>query len=198
MEPYIKMKKQISLLLTALLLGLSTLALADNPRVLMVTSLGEIELELDQEKAPLSVENFLRYVDEGYYNDTIFHRVINSFMIQGGGFTQEMTKKPSHSPVKNEARNGLKNSRGTIAMARTNQPHSATSQFFINHIDNDNLDYPSFDGWGYAVFGRITKGVETMDKIADVFTVTASNGMKNVPEQPVLIKSVTRITNETK
>ncbi|MCP4994065.1 MAG: peptidyl-prolyl cis-trans isomerase [Gammaproteobacteria bacterium] len=192
------MKKHISLLLTALLLGLSTLALADNPRVLMVTSLGEIELELDQEKAPLSVENFLRYVDEGYYNDTIFHRVINSFMIQGGGFTQEMTKKPSHSPVKNEARNGLKNSRGTIAMARTNQPHSATSQFFINHIDNDNLDYPSFDGWGYAVFGRITKGVETMDKIADVFTVTASNGMKNVPEQPVLIKSVTRITNETK
>ncbi|MCP3663961.1 MAG: peptidyl-prolyl cis-trans isomerase [Gammaproteobacteria bacterium] len=192
------MKKQISLLLTALLLGLSTLALADNPRVLMVTSLGEIELELDQEKAPLSVENFLRYVDEGYYNDTIFHRVINSFMIQGGGFTQDMTKKPSHSPVKNEAKNGLKNSRGTIAMARTNRPHSATSQFFINHIDNDNLDYPSFDGWGYAVFGRITKGIETMDKIADVFTVTASNGMKNVPEQPVLIKSITRITNETK
>jgi len=164
------------------------------PKVLMKTSLGEIELELNAEKAPVTVDNFLRYVDEGFYNGTIFHRVINNFMIQGGGFTADMRRKATHAPIKNEARNGLKNERGTIAMARTSAPHSATAQFFINHVDNANLDYPSFDGWGYAVFGKVTRGMETVDKIADVFTTTR-NGMQNVPEQAVVIESITRITN---
>ena len=174
-------------------LGLCASAQAESPRVLMKTSLGEIELELDGNKAPATVENFLAYVDEGFYNGTIFHRVINSFMIQGGGFSPDMSRKPTHAPVRNEAKNGLKNERGTIAMARTSDPHSATAQFFINHVDNLNLDYPSFDGWGYAVFGKVTRGMETVDKIADVYTTTR-RGMQNVPEQPVIIESVTRIT----
>ncbi|PLY12487.1 MAG: peptidylprolyl isomerase [Sedimenticola sp.] len=169
-------------------------AFAEMQRVLMKTSLGDIELELDADKAPLSVENFLRYVDEGYYNGTIFHRVINGFMIQGGGFTADMSKKETHAAIKNEAKNGLKNARGSIAMARTNQPHSATSQFFINHVDNNNLDYPSFDGWGYAVFGKVTQGMDVVDKIADVYT-TSTKGMQNVPETTVTIENVTRIAN---
>ncbi|MCW8944724.1 MAG: peptidylprolyl isomerase [Sedimenticola sp.] len=163
-------------------------------RVLMKTSLGEIELELDGGKAPATVANFLRYVDEGFYSGTVFHRVINGFMIQGGGFTADLDQKRGHAPVKNEAKNGLSNKRGSIAMARTNQPHSATSQFFINHKDNDNLDHPSFDGWGYAVFGRVTKGLDIVDKIADVAT-TNSMGMQNVPAKTVTIESVTRISN---
>lgn len=174
------------------LLVLSFPLLAANPQVLIKTSLGDMTLELDQEKAPESVKNFLRYVDEGFYNGTIFHRVINSFMIQGGGFTPDMQRKRTYDPIRNEAKNGLKNERGTIAMARTNQPHSATSQFFINHVDNTNLDYPSFDGWGYAVFGRVTQGLETLDRIADVYTVTR-RGMQNVPEKTVLIESISRV-----
>ncbi|MES9936510.1 MAG: peptidylprolyl isomerase [Sedimenticola sp.] len=158
----------------------------------MKTSLGEIELELDGAKAPKSVENFLNYVDRGFYNGTVFHRVINSFMIQGGGFNKGMNKKHTLDPIKNEAKNGLKNLRGTIAMARTSDPHSATSQFFINHVDNTNLDYPSFDGWGYAVFGKVTRGMDTVDRIADVRTVNKSY-MKNVPETAVVIESITRI-----
>ena len=189
------MKRSFLLLTLLLSFALTTLpAIAESARVLMKTSLGDIELELDAEKAPLSVENFLQYVDEGYYTDTIFHRVINGFMIQGGGFTADLSRKDTHAAVRNEAKNGLKNKRGTIAMARTNQPHSATSQFYINHVDNDNLDYPSFDGWGYAVFGKVTQGMDVVDKIADVYTTT-SRGMKNVPETPVVIESVTRITN---
>ncbi|MES9845925.1 MAG: peptidylprolyl isomerase [Candidatus Sedimenticola sp. PURPLELP] len=176
-------------------LGLATTASAETTRVLMKTSLGDIELELDAAKAPKSVENFLRYVDKGFYNDTVFHRVINSFMIQGGGFNKAMNKKPTSDPIPNEAKNGLKNKRGTIAMARTSAPHSATAQFFINHKDNKNLDYPSFDGWGYAVFGKVTRGMETVDKIADVHTVTKSY-MKNVPETPVVIESITRIQTQ--
>ncbi|MES9965069.1 MAG: peptidylprolyl isomerase [Candidatus Sedimenticola sp. 20ELBAFRAG] len=176
-------------------LGLATAASAETTRVLMKTSLGDIELELDAAKAPKSVENFLRYVDKGFYNDTVFHRVINSFMIQGGGFNKAMNKKPTSDPIPNEAKNGLKNKRGTIAMARTSAPHSATAQFFINHKDNENLDYPSFDGWGYAVFGKVTRGMETVDKIADVHTVTKSY-MKNVPETPVVIESITRIQTQ--
>jgi len=188
------------LLLRALLpllilgLGLNGPLAAETSRVLMKTSLGDITLELDAEKAPATVQNFLRYVDEGFYSGTIFHRVINGFMIQGGGFTVDLDRKRGHAPVKNEARNGLSNQRGTIAMARTNDPHSATSQFFINHKDNDNLDYPSFDGWGYAVFGRVTEGMETVDRIADTATAT-SMGMQNVPITPVVIESVTRISN---
>lgn len=184
------------LLATILSFGLASVAGAETVRILMKTSLGEIELELDQDKAPESVENFLRYTDEGFYNGTIFHRVINSFMIQGGGFTSDMEKKRTHAPIRNEAKNGLKNERGTIAMARTNDPQSATAQFFINHTDNPFLDYPGQDKWGYAVFGRVTSGMETVDKIADVHT-TRRRGMSNVPEQAVIIESVTRITDES-
>lgn len=175
-----------------MLLCVSQFTLADSPKVLIKTSMGDIEITLNQEKAPASVKNFLAYVDEGYYNGTIFHRVINSFMIQGGGFTPDMKKKDTKDPVTNEARNGLKNKRGTIAMARTSDPHSATSQFFINHVNNKNLDYPSFDGWGYAVFGKVTKGMDVVDNIADVFTKTVGP-MKNVPEKTIVIKSVTRL-----
>ncbi|MCW8891088.1 MAG: peptidylprolyl isomerase [Sedimenticola sp.] len=188
-------KRLFSYLLPILLtLGLTAPVQAEMTRVLMKTSLGDIELELDGSKAPATVANFLRYVDEGFYSGTVFHRVINGFMIQGGGFTAELDQKRGHAPVKNEAKNGLTNTRGTIAMARTNQPHSATSQFFINHKDNSNLDYPSFDGWGYAVFGRVTKGIETVDRIADVAT-SSSMGMQNVPTTTVTIESVTRISN---
>lgn len=184
-----------SLLLAVFLtFGIITQSNADSTRVLMKTSLGEIELELDGDKAPGTVKNFLRYVDEGFYNGTIFHRVINGFMIQGGGFTPELNQKRGHAAIQNEAKNRLSNARGTIAMARTNAPHSATSQFFINHKDNDNLDYPSFDGWGYAVFGRVTKGMETVDRIADVST-TSKLGMQNVPVESVVIEEITRITN---
>ncbi|MCB1859851.1 MAG: peptidyl-prolyl cis-trans isomerase [Gammaproteobacteria bacterium] len=162
-------------------------------QVKLETSAGEILIELDAEKAPLSAQNFIDYVKAGHYDNTVFHRVIRGFMIQGGGFDQNMDRKPTHEPIKNEAKNGLKNDRGTIAMARTNDPHSATAQFFINHVDNDKLNYPSFDGWGYAVFGRVTRGMETVDTIADTFT-TSRGGMKNVPEEPVFIEKVTRIS----
>ncbi len=180
------------LLATLLTLGLLSTANAENTKVLLKTSMGNIELELYADKAPVSVQNFLRYVDEGFYDGTIFHRVINSFMIQGGGFDKEMQKKRTHAPIKNEASNRLKNMRGTIAMARTSEPHSATAQFFINHVDNTNLDFPGGDGWGYTVFGKVTKGMDTVDKIADVYIVTR-NGMRNVPESPVILKSATRV-----
>ncbi len=191
------MKKIFGGLLMALALSMHLTAPAaeDNPRVLMKTSKGDIELELFPKEAPLTVENFLVYVDEGYYNGTIFHRVINGFMVQGGGFNSDLDRKPTHAPIKNEAKNGLKNDRGTIAMARTNDPHSATAQFFINHENNDNLNYPSFDGWGYAVFGRVSKGIETVDAIADVYTGTRG-GMRNVPEETITIEKVTRIPTD--
>ena len=192
------MKRSLFHLLLTLFLGFGLLSTAgaETTRVLMKTSLGDIELELDGDKAPKSVENFLRYADEGFYNGTLFHRVINSFMIQGGGFTPDMERKNNHDPIKNEAKNGLKNIRGSIAMARTNLPHSATSQFFINHGDNSALDYPSRDGWGYAVFGQVAHGMETVDRIADVYTVTHANGMRNVPETAVIIENVSRITTD--
>ncbi len=155
------------------------------------TSLGTMVAELDAEKAPDSVKNFLQYVDEKYYDGTIFHRVIKDFMIQGGGFTTNMTRKPTREPVQNEAKNGLKNKRGTLAMARTSDPHSGTSQFFINHRDNAFLDYPGQDGWGYAVFGKLISGEDVMDKIAAVQT-----GSGDVPGKPVLIQSVTRVEAE--
>ncbi len=183
----------LRLLLTSLfLLGFATASQAETVHVLMKTSLGDIELELYPDKAPKTVANFLRYADKGFYNDTIFHRVIPYFMIQGGGFTRDLEEKPTLAPVANEAKNGLKNDRGTIAMARRPDPHSATAQFFINHVDNPNLDFPKPDGWGYAVFGKVTKGMDTVDKIADVFVGT-QKGMKGVPEEPVLILSVTRM-----
>jgi cyclophilin family peptidyl-prolyl cis-trans isomerase len=179
-------------LATLISLGSISLASAETTKVLMKTSMGDIEIELNGDKAPLSVDNFLRYADEGFFNGTVFHRIINGFMIQGGGFSEDLRQKRGHAPVKNEAKNGLKNRRGTIAMARTNKPHSATSQFFINHVDNDNLDYPSFDGWGYAVFGKVTNGMQTVDKIADV-RIQTKYGMQNVPVKPVVIESVTRV-----
>ena len=189
------MKTPFLRLLTAATLGIASQlpAMAAEERVLMKTSLGEIEIALDGDKAPETVKNFMRYVGEGFYDGTIFHRVINGFMIQGGGFTPDLARKPTHSPIRNEAKNGLKNLRGTIAMARTQDPHSATSQFFINHVDNENLDYPSRDGWGYTVFGKVVAGMDTVDKIADVYTETRL-GMGNVPEKTVLIESVTPIT----
>lgn len=185
-----------SLLLLISLFATQVLAAenAATTKVLLETNKGNIELELYVDKAPATVANFLRYVDEGFYKGTVFHRVINSFMIQGGGFDAAMKKKDVHASIQNEADNGLKNERGTIAMARTSDPHSATSQFFINHVGNDFLNHKnrSSRGWGYCVFGRVTKGMKTVDAIADVFT-TRVNGMKNVPEETVIITNVSRI-----
>lgn len=160
------------------------------PQVALKTSMGEIVLELYPEKAPKSVANFLEYVKSGQYNGTIFHRVIDSFMIQGGGFDQEMKQKPTQAPIENEAKNGLKNTPYTVAMARTGDPHSATAQFFINVGNNEFLNYPGQDGWGYAVFGKVVKGSEVVDKIRQV--KTGNKGMhQNVPLQPVVIQSAT-------
>jgi cyclophilin family peptidyl-prolyl cis-trans isomerase len=177
----------ILLLLTGLSVGN---AWAETVQVEMKTSLGTIELALDSEKAPASVANFVQYARDGYYDGTIFHRVIKGFMIQGGGFTADMKKKDTRAPIKNEAKNGLKNKRGTIAMARTSDPHSATAQFFINHKDNDFLDYPGQDGWGYAVFGEVTAGMEVVDKIASQPT-GIKGGMRDVPGESIVIEKVT-------
>lgn len=164
------------------------------PRVALETSKGKIVLELDAARAPKSVENFLAYVDAGHYDGTVFHRVIDGFMVQGGGFTAEMTQKPTRPPVENEADNGLKNKRGTVAMARTMDPHSASAQFFVNTVDNDFLDHRSKDarGWGYAVFGRVVEGMEVVDAITKV--ATANRGpFENVPVEPVMIQKATRL-----
>lgn len=170
-------------------LALAALSSQAAPTVEMQTSMGAIVIELDAEKAPLTVKNFLQYANDGFYNGTIFHRVIDGFMIQGGGFTKDMGEKPTGAQIPNEAKNGLKNQRGTIAMARRAEPHSATAQFFINHKDNDALDYPSRDGWGYAVFGKVTQGLDVVDKIAKVRT--GNRGMfQDVPVEPVVIQSV--------
>lgn len=165
----------------------------DNPVVVMETSHGTIEIELDNKKAPISTENFLKYVDDKFYDGTIFHRVIDGFMIQGGGFTQDMNQKPTKAPIKNEAANGLKNTRGTLAMARTSVVDSATAQFFINVKDNDFLNHtsPTPSGFGYAVFGRVISGMDIVDKIKAVRTGVKS-GMSDVPVEPVEIKSVKR------
>jgi len=178
-----------------ILLGATTAAFADNPKVLIQTNKGPITVELDSDKAPATVENFLGYVDEGFYNGTVFHRVIKDFMIQGGGFDQDMKQKPTHDPIKNEADNGLKNERGTIAMARTSDPNSATAQFFINHADNDFLNHKSKDlrGWGYAVFGKVTDGMDVVDEIANVPTGSGGPFPKDVPQETVIIEQVTRI-----
>lgn len=158
-------------------------------QIILHTSLGDIHAELNAQQAPKTVANFLNYVQKGFYNGTIFHRVINGFMIQGGGFDAQMNQKSTVHPIENESQNGLNNLRGTIAMARTSAPHSATSQFFINLVDNNNLNYPSFDGWGYCVFGKVTKGMDVVDKIAQVPTTTS--GMhQDVPQQPIVIDSV--------
>lgn len=169
-------------------------AFAENPQVTIETNNGPITVELYRDKAPLSVDNFLTYVDEGFYNGTIFHRVIDGFMVQGGGFGGDMKKKSTHTPVKNEADNGLKNERGTLAMARTNDPDSATAQFFINLKDNDFLNHKSKDrrGWGYAVFGKVTAGMDVVDAIATVPTGPGGPFPKDVPQTTVEIESITR------
>ncbi|HET6718612.1 MAG TPA: peptidylprolyl isomerase [Rhodocyclaceae bacterium] len=164
---------------------------AANPTVEVQTSAGKMTVELYADKAPKSVANFLQYVKDGFYKDTIFHRVIPRFMIQGGGFDAKMAQKPTRPPVENEAKNGLRNERGTLAMARTSNPHSATAQFFINHQDNAFLNYPGQDGWGYTVFGKVTQGLDVLDKIAAVPTGNHPAGHQNVPLTPVVIQSVT-------
>ncbi|MDX9943785.1 MAG: peptidylprolyl isomerase [Azonexus sp.] len=155
----------------------------------LTTNFGVITLELDAEKAPKTVENFIAYVEAGHYDNTIFHRVIKNFMIQGGGMDAGMNQKATRAPVENEAANGLKNKRGTIAMARTNDPHSATAQFFINVVDNDFLDFraPSGQGWGYCVFGQVTEGMDVVDKIRAVRT--GNKGFhQDVPVEDVIIE----------
>ena len=177
------------LLVFAFAFLVSIAACAANPQLEMKTSQGMLVIELYQDKAPKSVENFLQYAREGFFNGTVFHRVIPDFMIQGGGFTPDMKQKATRPPIQNEAANGLKNDLGALAMARTGDPHSATAQFFINLKDNGFLDYPGRDGWGYAVFGRVVQGLDIVQKIAKV--PTASSGPhQNVPTTPVLIESV--------
>ncbi len=168
-------------------------AFAANPVVVMETSMGSVEIELNEEKAPISVKNFLEYVDSGFYSGTIFHRVINGFMIQGGGFLPNMSEKKTRAPIKNEAGNGLNNDAGTIAMARTNELNSATSQFYINVSDNTSLNHRSEspDGFGYAVFGKVTTGMHVVNRIKMVKT-GMMNGMGDVPMDTVVIKSITR------
>ena len=153
------------------------------------TSAGDFVLELDADKAPKTVQNFLQYVNDKHYQGTIFHRVIDGFMVQGGGFTVDMTQKPTRPPVPLEANNGLRNDRGTIAMARTGNPNSATSQFFINVVDNPGLNAPKPDGFGYTVFGKVSSGMETIEKIRAMPTGSKS-GMQNVPLTPVTINAV--------
>ena len=175
-------------LFTAASLALPLAAAAQDkaPRVRLATSLGDVIVELDPQKAPKTVENFLQYVQDKHYDGTVFHRVIGNFMIQGGGFTADMQQKPTRAPVPLEATNGLKNDRGTIAMARTSNPNSATSQFFINVVDNAGLNAPSPDGFGYTVFGKVVAGMDVVDKIRAV--PTGNRGpFQNVPQTPVTI-----------
>ncbi len=182
-----------ALLLAALLTISSSVFAQDNPVVVMETSEGTIKIELRPDLTPITVENFLRYVDAGLYDGLIFHRVISGFMIQGGGFTPDMNQLSTYEPIKNEADLGLSNARGTIAMARTGVVDSATSQFFINHVNNERLDYQnsSPSGYGYAAFGRVIEGMEVVDAIAQVPTGN-QRGYQNVPNDSVTIISVTR------
>ena len=181
-------------LLTSALAADATAPAADaHPRVAIDTTQGSIVIELDRDKAPITVNNFLSYVKEGHYNGTIFHRVIGNFMIQGGGYGEDFQRKPSHDPITNEADNGLKNTRGSIAMARTGDPHSATAQFFINVADNDFLDFTAKTrrGWGYTVFGHIIEGMDTAERILAIPTGRGGPFPKDVPQTTVMINSVT-------
>ena len=189
--------------LLPLLALLPALALADGPRVTLSTSQGEIVIELNEEKAPATAANFLEYVDAGFYGGTVFHRVIRGFMIQGGGFTLDgeqngLQQKKTRAPIRNEADNGLENRRGTIAMARTGNPHSATAQFFINLVDNRSLNHTGKTprGWGYTVFGEVVEGMDTVDRIAGVATGTQRLGgqpARDVPKDPVVIENARRV-----
>jgi len=165
-----------------------------NPQVVMQTSKGDIVLELYLDKAPRTVQNFMRYVDNGFYHGTIFHRVIDGFMIQGGGFSTDMVKKATQTPIQNEADNGIGNDRGTIAMARTSNPHSATAQFFINTVDNAFLNFKSQtpSGWGYAVFGKVIKGLDVVDAISKVKTGVQGR-FRDVPKSPIEIVAIRKL-----
>jgi cyclophilin family peptidyl-prolyl cis-trans isomerase len=187
------MKSTLVSIMIVLTVAFAAIA-GDNPRVEMDTTKGKIVLELDADKAPKTVENFLAYVDAGFYDGTIFHRVIPNFMIQGGGFTADMQQKKTRAPIDNEANNGLRNERGTIAMARTSDPHSATAQFFINTKNNDFLNHrgKSPQGWGYAVFGRVAEGMAVVDAISGVKTGTRGP-FRDVPTDPVVIRKAIRL-----
>ncbi|MFL5786082.1 MAG: peptidylprolyl isomerase [Bacteriovoracaceae bacterium] len=180
-------------LLCAFFFSLS--AFAANPVVVIDTNQGSIEMELFEDKAPVTVKNFLSYVDDKFYDNTIFHRVINGFMIQGGGFEEGMKEKKTKAPIINEAKNGLRNDEGTVAMARTNDPNSATAQFFINVNNNDSLNYPQPDGHGYTVFGKVTKGMHVVNRIKMVKTGNIGYH-QNVPMDTVMIKSIRRVGGE--
>ncbi len=186
--------KRLLIVALAVFVVVGTAAADDHPKVVLETSKGNIVLELSADKAPQTVKNFLAYLDAGFYNNTIFHRVIPNFMIQGGGFTADMQEKQTRAPIRNEADNGLPNRRGTIAMARTPNPHSATAQFFINTKDNDFLNYKGKtpQGWGYAVFGRVVEGMAVVDSISQVKTVTRG-GFRDVPATPIVITRATRM-----
>ncbi len=188
------MLERLLLLSLVLVVAAAMPARAQSPKVAINTNLGKIVVELDSAKAPKTVENFLAYVDSKFYDGTIFHRVIDGFMIQGGGHTKDMQRKTTREPVVNESKNGLSNARGTIAMARTNDPNSATSQWFINTVDNARgLDAgKTGDGSGYTVFGKVTEGMDVVDKISKVKTTSVA-GNQNVPVDPVIIESVTRV-----
>ncbi len=185
------MKKIIGILIIISCIIQPAWAISSNPCVRLKTNKGPILLELDPRAAPKTVENFLGYVNNGFYNGTIFHRVIKDFMVQGGGFTADMHPKPTRDPIVNEADNGLKNRRGTVAMARTMAPHSATAQFFINTVDNTFLDHreKTTNGWGYCVFGRVVEGMNVVDAIANQPTINKS-GLEDVPASPVIIEQV--------
>jgi len=155
--------------------------------ITLTTNVGKIVIELDEKNAPDTCENFTKYVKEGHFDGTIFHRVIENFMIQGGGFTPDMIQKPTREPIRNEAKNGLSNLTGTIAMARTMDPHSASAQFFINVADNKFLDYPGQDGWGYCVFGKVTEGMDVVNKIKGVAT-TSKQGHQDVPVEEIIVE----------
>lgn len=180
--------------LTFITMGLTTMTVnaetSTSPKVRLETNMGAIVLELNREKAPVSVENFLSYVKDGHFEGTIFHRVISNFMIQGGGFTQDYRQKATKAPIKNEADNGLKNERGTVAMARTSDPHSATAQFFINVVNNDFLNYTAANsrGWGYAVFGKVVEGMDVVDKIRNTPTGSGGPFPTDVPRETVIIQ----------
>jgi peptidyl-prolyl cis-trans isomerase A (cyclophilin A) len=187
------LRRRAALLLTGATLALSlplAATAADAPKVKLSTSAGDIVLELYPDKAPKSVENFLRYVRDKHYDNTVFHRVMDGFMIQGGGFTADLQQKPTRAPIALEASNGLKNDRGTIAMARTANPNSATAQFFVNLVNNATLNAPSPDGHGYAVFGKVVTGMEVVDKIKGV-AVGNQGPHQNVPKTPVTILKAT-------
>ncbi len=190
------MNKFFNILLLAFATMTTQFAIADDnkPHILLETNMGNITLELDAKAAPATVKNFIQYVEDGFYEGVIFHRVIKDFMIQGGGFTKEMRQKPVRAAIKNEASNGLKNVRGSIAMARTGDPHSATAQFFINTVNNNSLNHtaPQGSGWGYAVFGKVVEGMDTVDKIRAVKT-GFSGRFGDVPVNTVIINKASLV-----